>query len=56
MNRISFYTAVKRSHPENQSITLFKCTVNLRVAAGHLNQRAVCFVGVAVSFEPFAAS
>jgi hypothetical protein len=51
MNHISFYTGGTRSHPENQSITLFKWTANLIAAGGHLNQSAVCFVGVAVDFE-----
>jgi len=50
--RINLYTAGTRSHPENQFIALFKCTVNLRAAeAGRLNRSAVCFVGVAVDFE-----
>jgi len=50
-NRINLYTAGRRSHPENQSINLFKRTENLRAAAGHLNRSAVCFVGVAMDFE-----
>ena len=51
-SRINLCTAGTRSHPENQFITLFKCTLDLRAAAaGHLDRSAVCFVGVAVDFE-----
>jgi hypothetical protein len=47
---MNFYTAGTRSHPENQFITLIKGTVNW-TTTGHLDQKAVCFVGVAVDLE-----